>query len=71
MRSLKKGLAALVSEDGRDWDLFLFAVALAYDSTPHSVTGYYPFFLTHGREAVLPVQRFLDEPRLDLESRRW
>ena len=71
MRSLKKSLAALVSEGGRDWDLFLAAVALAHNSTPHTVTGYSPFFLTHGREAVLPVQRYLDEPRMDLESRRW
>ena len=70
MRSLKKSLAALVSEDGKNWDLFLAAVALAYNSTPHTVTGYSPFFLTHGREVVLPVQRYLDEPRLDLESRR-
>ena len=71
MRSLKKSLSALVSEDGREWDLFLAAVALAYNSTPHTATGYSPFFLTHGREAILPVQRYLDEPRLDLESRRW
>lgn len=70
MRSLKKGLTALVSEDGRDWDLFLSAVALAYNSTPHS-TGYSPYVLVHGGEDRLPVQKYLDEPRLDLESRRW
>ena len=71
MRSLKKGLAALVSEDGKNWDSFLSAVALGYNSTPHTATNYSPFFLLHGREAVLPVQRYLDEPRVDLESRRW
>ena len=71
MRTLKKGLAALVSEDGRDWDLFLSAVALAHNSTPHVATGYSPFFLTQGREAVLPVQRHLDEPRLDPTSSQW
>ena len=71
MRTLKKGLAALVSEDGKDWDLFLPAVALAHNSTPHVATGFSPFFLTYGREAVLPVQRHLDEPRLDPTSGRW
>lgn len=71
MRFLKKRLAELVSENGREWDLFLSAVTLAYNFTPRTATGYSPFFLTHRRDAVLPVQRFLDEPRLDIESRRW
>ncbi|PHJ20724.1 hypothetical protein CSUI_005425, partial [Cystoisospora suis] len=32
-------------------------------------TGFSPFFLTRGREALLPVQRQLDEPRLDPASK--
>lgn len=71
MRTLKSGLRALVNEDGRDWDLHLHAVALAHNSTPSMATGYSPFFLEHGREAILPVQRHLDEPRLDPVSKRW
>ena len=71
MRTLKKGLAALVSEDGKDWDVFLPAVVLAHNSTPHAATGYSPFFLTQGREALLPVQRHLDEPRLDPVATQW
>ena len=71
MRTLKKGLATLVAENGHDWDLYLPAVALAHNSTPHLATGYSPYFLTHGREAILPVQRHLDEPRLDHTSRQW
>ena len=71
MRTLKKALATLVSEDGTDWDLFLPAVALAYNSTPHLGTRYSPYFLEHGREPLLPVQRYLDEPRLDFTSQRW
>ena len=35
MRTLKKGLAALVGEDRRDWALFLPAVALSHNTTPH------------------------------------
>ena len=71
MRTLKKGLSAIVGKDGRNWDLFLPAVALAHNATPHVATGLSAFFLSHGREAVLPVQRHLDEPRLDSTSKQW
>ena len=71
MRTLKKGLAALVGEGGRDWDLFLPAVVLAHSTTPHIVTGFSLFFLSHGREAVLPVQGHLGEPRLDSAFKQW
>ena len=67
MRTLKKRLSALVGEDGRDWDLFLPA-PLAHSTTPHVATVFSPVFLSHGREAVLPVQRRIDEPRLDSTS---
>lgn len=71
MRTLKKGLSSLVSEDGRDWDLYLSAVALAHNSTPHRVTGYSPFFLVNGREAVMPIQRHWDEPNLEPTAKHW
>lgn len=67
---MKKEVAALVSEDGGVENLFLSAVAFACDSTPHAATSSSLFFLLRGRKAVLPVQRYLNEPRLDLESRR-
>ena len=71
MRTLKKALGALVSEDGRDWDVHVQAVAFAHNSTPHTSTKYSPFYLLHGREAVLPIQRHLDMPVLDTTSRKW
>lgn len=51
-------------------DLFLSAVALAYSTTPHSATRYTHFFLIHERKAVLPVQRYLDNPCLDMQSKQ-
>ena len=71
MRTLNKGLSALVGEDGRDWVLILPAVALAHNSTPHVATGFSLYFFSRGREAVLPVQRHLDETRLDSTSKQW
>lgn len=70
MRFLKKNSPMLVNEEGREWSLFLFAVALAYNTTPHTAARYTPFFLLHGRKALLPVQRYLAKPCLDLQSRR-
>lgn len=71
MQSLKKRLAALVSEEGREWDLFLFSVAFGYNSMLHIGAGFLPFFLVRGREAVLLAQRVLDEPQPDLKSKKW
>ena len=69
MRTFKKALGALSREDGSDWDVRLQAVTFAHNSTPHRGTNYCPFFLVHGWEAVLPIQRHLDTPRLDAPSR--
>ena len=44
-------LAKWVSENQRDWDDKLPAVAFAYRITPQEATGYTPFFLQFGREA--------------------
>ena len=41
---------------GHPWDELLSSALLAYRTTPHSTTGYTPFFLMHGREAVLPLE---------------
>ena len=71
MRTLKKALSALPSENGCDWDVHLQAVAFAHNATPHTSANHSPFSLMHGREAVLLIQRHLDTPRLDAPSRGW
>ena len=38
-----------------DWDRFLPLLQLAFNTAVSSSTGYSPFFVTHLREAVLPV----------------
>jgi len=42
-----------------DWDLKLPYFLWAYRATPHSTTGYSPFFLLHGREVVTPANENL------------
>lgn len=71
MKSFKKALAALISKEKTDWDVQLPAVSLAYNSTPPSATRWLLFFLSKSKEAVLPIQRHLDELRLDLVVRKW
>lgn len=69
MRALRKPLAGVVTEEGNSRSVYL--PGLAHGSNPHMETGFYPFLLAHGREAVLPVQRDSDEQRLDGRSTLW
>ena len=71
MKTLKKALASLVSEDETNWDVFAQSVAFAHNSTPHTSTRHSPFYLMYGREAVMPIQRHLDIPPLDPSSKGW
>jgi hypothetical protein len=38
-----------------DWDLQLYFFLMGYSATPHTTTGYSPFYLLHGRKMSLPV----------------
>jgi hypothetical protein len=48
-----------VNQSHTDWDLRVFFFLMAYHSTPHSITGYSPFYLLHGREMVTPANENL------------
>ena len=55
-RTLVEALAKTAAQHENQWDIFLFATLMAYRTTVHSTTKYTPFFLTHGREATMPIE---------------
>ena len=58
-RTLKDMISKYLKLDGSNWDDVVGAVTFAYNTSKHSVTGYTPFFLAHGREARLPVDSLI------------
>ena len=53
-RTLKAMLTKLVTKKGRDWDVKLGPVLMAYRTTPQTSTGESPFYLLYGRDAKVP-----------------
>src|SRR3989442_1727015 len=53
-RTLCESLAK-VSERENQWDEYLEQVLFAYRTTKHATTKKAPFFMTYGREAILPI----------------
>ena len=70
-RTLKEQLAKLILENGGEWDHYLPAVVLSFNSTPHSSTGYSPYFLAHGREPRLPAAVTLSTPMSSLTPQNY
>lgn len=58
-RTLIDQLAKTLLQQPGEWDDCLNQVALAYNTSPHSTTGFTPFFLTHGHEARMPANMLL------------
>ena len=53
-RTLHTGLSHLVNHSHTVWDLQVPFFLMGYRATPHTTTGYSPFYLLHGREMSLP-----------------
>jgi len=52
-RILHDSIAHYIDSTGTNWDVVL-PFFMTYRATPHSTTGYSPFYLPHGREMILP-----------------
>ena len=48
-------MLATTAHHPSDWDLYIWKVCLAYNSSTHSSTGFRTFFLMFGREVKLPI----------------
>jgi len=73
-RTLHDRLRTLPPEKKRRWPDHLAELVYAYNCTPHSVTGYAPYFLLFGREPRLMVDNLLgvpNEPREELNLDEW
>src|SRR6185437_11508689 len=65
-RTLCESLAKVKRDD--DWDLHISAVLLAYRTKKHATTGYTPFQLVYGRQAILSIEALLPvEPQEETE----
>ena len=51
---LNGSTAHYIDSIGTNWDVVLPVFLMGYRATPHSSSGYSPFYLLHGRNMVLP-----------------
>lgn len=58
-RTLEEVLRSYVNDKQNDWDNHLAAVELAYNTSVNESTGFSPFYLSYGVNAVLPVDQAL------------
>lgn len=50
-QTLMNFLSHYINEKQDDWDEWIDYALMAYRTTPHTATGYSPYYLNHGREA--------------------
>jgi hypothetical protein len=58
-KTMNQGLSHYVNSAGTNWDDLIPYYLMAYRGTPHSTSGYSPYYLLHGREMILPTSHDL------------
>ena len=59
-RWLHAAMTTVYDRKTLDWDSYLEPLAFAYRTSVNDSTGFSPFYLMHGREAVLPLDAMLN-----------
>ena len=59
-RTLLNLLRTLEHDEKQDWKSHIARLVHAYNCTPHSVTGYSPYFLMYGRHPRLPLDALIN-----------
>ena len=65
---IKKRLLAPLERAAGAWPEELPSVLWSLRTTPNNATGFTPFFMVHGAEAVLPVEVQYNAPRVEAYS---
>ena len=68
-------ISAFINENHREWDENLSKIQLAYNTVTHSGSRVSPFFLNHGREAVVKhitrLPKTIDNPTIKDSIDEW
>ena len=69
-RSLLDLLGTLPNQNKADWKSYVAPLVHAYNATPHTATGYSPYFLMFGRHPNLPIDVAMGIRRTDSSEDR-
>ncbi|KAJ1389640.1 hypothetical protein B484DRAFT_473806 [Ochromonadaceae sp. CCMP2298] len=70
MKVVKTSLSSFVTNNQRDWDLYIGTLRMSINGTVNTVTGYSPYFLMTGREMSSPTLERIQHARdtLDMDT---
>ena len=56
IKTIKNAVNNFILDTGKDWKKVISVAVAAYNMVPHRGTGFSPFMMVYGREAISPVE---------------